>query len=293
MKLDWLKDLPETKETARFVYGSDSRSLDNCAKILSRVYSGQQTEYTACVYMINLPRWAESKLDRLQAIHAVNWQSRGIWDFDLAQYALIYGEDQLFLSLQSPVASPFKLSCGRYLEAVLYRGSVEPALRFAELYPHWRSEFTPAELMELCWRCYGSARSSALYDSDPLGLGFSTRLDTIDQDMLAYVRHPGAHRTDENQVDDFLVDNLQEWLSIMYDFEAFERGAKLALHYWAHLHKDRELPIKLSEIDDEHPSLSRLLGWIPLPGLLDHRTPTARLKALIDQFYIDDRKLPE
>jgi|JI9StandDraft_1071089.scaffolds.fasta_scaffold602521_2 hypothetical protein len=49
MKLDWINDLPETKETVRFVYGSDSRSLDNCAKIFSRVYSGQQAEYTACV----------------------------------------------------------------------------------------------------------------------------------------------------------------------------------------------------------------------------------------------------
>jgi hypothetical protein len=293
MKLDWLKDRPETTATARYVYGSESRSLDNCSKIVSRVYAGENTEYTANVFMINLPKWAESKLESLQAIHAVNWQSRGIWDFDLAQYALIYGEDQLFLSLQAPASTPFKLSCGRYLEAVLYRGAVAPALEFAKIHPHWSSEFKPAELMELCRRCYGCARSSELYQQDPLGLGFDTRLGSIDQDMLAYVKTPGSHHTDDNQVDDFLIDNLQTWLCIMYEFEAFERGVKLALHYWTHVHRDRELPIKLSEVDDEHPSLSRLLGWIPLPGLLDHRTPTARLKALIDQFYIDDRKLPE
>jgi hypothetical protein len=243
--------------------------------------------------MINLPRWAEAKLATLQAIHAVEWQARGIWDFDLAQYALIYGEDQFFFSLQAPIDSPFKLSCERYLEAVLYRGAVEPALKFAGLYPHWRGEFKSAELMELCWRCYGSARSSELYDSYLLGLGFGTRLGAIDQCMLAYVLHPGAHRTDENQIDDFLVDSLQVWLSIMYDLEAFGRGVRLALHYWTHVHKDRELPIKLGEIDDEHPSLGRLLDYMPLPELVALKTPTAKIQALIDQFFVDDRKRPE
>lgn len=288
MNPDWIKDLPKTRETARFVYREDDRQLDRCdATVISRVYAGQ-TEYTARVFLIDMPRWTDDKLVVLQAIHAANWQARGMWSFDLAQYALIYDEHQLFLSLQTP-GSPLKLSCARYLEAVLLCGSSHAAREFETAYPHWRNEEIAPELMDLCWRCYGSARSSQLYDEDVLKLGFDNRLGSIDPVTLESVLRPNSHIS-EDQIDDFLVNTLQAWLSVMYSYESFERGVKLALHYWTYAHRSLKLPLKLSEIDEDHPSLSRLLGYNPLPMLIQSRTPTARLQELVDQFYVDDRQ---
>lgn len=271
---------------------SQASSEETCV-VTTRCYLGQpgpdRYERIARVTIARIPVDYQEQVEQLVAIHAVHWQLRGLWDFDLAQYAIIYGFSDLVRFLSSANMEPplFSLTMPRMLEAVLLNGSESSARAFLHEWPNWRDKVDPKEEMRLMWRFYGSARDTELYDANAISTLFKTGEGLVDQQMLEHVKNPSR----DDLADDFVMDQIDEWLGFHYNIKAFTRGMQLLIPYWKALYP--QAPIRLSTLSEEDEQFTRLQGSPHLLSAVQMRPHAFRIIELIEQIYIDDIVRPK
>lgn len=265
--------------------------------VTTRCYFEKERQEHVC--RVNISRINQDyqyQIEQCVAIHAVEWKTRGLWDFDLAMYALIYDYHDLYDFLTQDMEPPvFRMSMERELEATLLNGSLAAAEKFLAKWPNWRDKYSnlnAREELSIFWRFYGSTQSSALYDKQILSQAFQTDAALVDSFMLAHAKNPCDDDT-INVIDDFVVDQLSSWLFYHYDKTSFCRAAELLLTYWKAVFP--MAPLRLSQISEEDSGKFVKLfdtNWIPL--VVRKRIGADTVTAMIAKFFVDDRiKTPE